>query len=611
MVSIKKRILFILLICFAMCFPNGNKVFGQQKSYPDTWEYLRSRPYPQWFKDAKLGIFIHWGVYSVPSYCGPESYSEWFLRGLHSGAQDRIEFMKKNYGADFEYEDFAPLFKAELFDADEWAGIFERSGAKYIIFVSKHHDGYCMWPSKYAPGWNSAEVGPMRDIVGEVAEAVKKRNIRLGLYYSLPEWNNPLHRWYIDPHDSIGTYVENHMIPQYKELISTYKPDLLFTDGEWFNTAEQWHARELIAWYYNEIGDDAIVNDRWGSGSNIGYITPEYSSGGVKTNRPWAEVRGLGRSFALNRNESLDAYLTSKELIHLFARTVGYGGGLTINVGPAADGKIPLLQQERLEDLGAWIKINEEAIYASTTWRKPGEEKEVELKRIDPQIHFDWVRNSPGYPIEVDHFKAQWDGFIQSDFSEEYTFSALADDGIRLYIDNKLVIDRWEKNTSGTDSEAMNENRPDGLTGKILLEKGKKYPIKVEYHESLLEASISLYWKSASQSEALIPQKNLFSAIDITHGDGLNATYSSMRQYVAYTHNHENLYAIVFEWPDNNMLSLPVEKPVDGTKISLLGRKGFLPWSYSDGKLIIDLKGIGYNELPGHEAWTFKIENYR
>lgn len=123
----------------------------------------------------------------------------------------------------------------------------------------------------------------------------------MGLYFSLAEWTNPLHRWYTDPPESIGPYVEQHMIPQFEELISACRPEVLFTDGEWLNTAEQWHARELIGWYFDTVGPDAVVNDRWGAGSDIGFLTPEYSSGIEETERPWTEVRGLGRSFGLNR----------------------------------------------------------------------------------------------------------------------------------------------------------------------------------------------------------------------------------------------------------------------------------------------------------------------
>ena len=311
----------ISIVVFLGAFSQAAAQVGSQTNVA-TWEELRARPYPQWFVDAKLGVFIHWGVYSVPAYSGKEQYGEWFLRGLQVGDTLRTRFLREQYGEDFTYRDFAPLFRAELFEPESWVELFRQAGARYVVLVSKHHDGYALWPSSYAPGWNSMDVGPRRDLVGDLTDAVREAGLRLGLYYSLPEWNNPLHRWDNDPHEEIGRYIDDHMIPQFQELISAYRPAVLFTDGEWFHTAEQWHARELIDWYYDTVGPDAIVNDRWGSGSDIGFLTPEYSAGIDATDRPWAEVRGLGRSFALNRNEDLDAYMTAAELIHRFARAV-------------------------------------------------------------------------------------------------------------------------------------------------------------------------------------------------------------------------------------------------------------------------------------------------
>lgn len=573
------------------------------------WEMLRSRPYPQWFQDAKLGIFIHWGLYSVPAYSGPEQYAEWYLRGLQTGDRRRTEFMQQYFGEDFTYRDFAPLFKAELFDADEWAELFSRAGARYIILVSKHHDGYALWPSKYAPGWNSMDVGPGRDLVGEIASAVRKKDINFGLYYSLTEWNHPLHRWYTDPNDQIHEYVEKHMVPQFKEVVGRYKPKVLFTDGEWFNPADDFRASELIAWYYNLVGDRALVNDRWGSGADIGFITPEYSSGALETDRPWAEVRGIGRSFGLNRNERLEAYKSTEELIHFFVGLVANGGGLTLNVGPGADGQIPLLQQERLVQLGQWLDTNGEAIYGSERWSKSLERREVSLERVDERIAFNWVRNSPGYPITEDHFTGTWTGYIMPEYSEEYEFIGQADDGMRLFIDNKLVLDLWGRDAEGTDSEAMRTAQPVPEAGRIELEAGKKYPIRIEYYETVQNASIFLSWKSASQEQQIIPQKNLFTSSDLDQGDGLHAVYRSMRPYMAYTRNHGNLYAISFIWPDGDLV-LPIPEPDSDTNISLLGHDKPLPWTYRDNAVHVDISSITYNQMPGLHAWTFKIEAY-
>jgi len=596
---------------FLLCVLLTNNLFSQDnmstRVWEPNWESLRSRPYPEWFKDAKLGIFIHWGVSSVPAYGGKESYGEWYLRGLQVGDSLRTNFMKNNFGEDFTYRNFAPLFKAELYDPAEWADIFKRAGARYVIFVTKHHDGYCLWPSEHQPGWNSMDVGPHRDLVGDLTNAIRAAGLKMGFYYSLPEWNHPLHRWYTDPHDSIGTYVEQYMIPQFKDLISTYKPSLIFSDGEWYNSAEQWHAAELIAWYFNLVGDEAIVNNRWGGGSDIGFLTPEYSSGIKKSDRPWAEVRGLGRSFGLNRNEKLGAYMTEEDLIQFFVKAVSNGGGITINVGPKADGQIPLLQQDRLIQLGNWLKINGEAIYASETWERPGEFKEYTLERIDPNLMFWWVRNTPGKQIREDHFTAEWTGFIEPQFSEEFTFTARADDGFRFWIDDKLVINQWGKSKEGVDSQVMESDLTTVKDGKLTLISGKRYPVKAGFFETTHQAGLMLQWESKSQKKQVVPESVFFVSDKPDANNGIQGKYQSEGQYLGYTTNNGNVYAITLEWPGKELI-LPIDIKEKKITISLLGKQGNLKFKNIDGKIHVDLSNIYYNDLPCLYAWTFKIE---
>lgn len=595
----------VILLSFILL---GSMTYSQEGPYEANWESLNSRPYPQWFKDAKLGIFIHWGIYSVPAYSGKEDYGEWFLRGLMLNDSLRTRYVKENYPPDFTYNDFAPLFKAELFDPNEWAALFKKAGAKYIVLVSKHHDGFALWPSKYSHNWNSMDIGPKRDLVGELNQAVRDAGLKMGLYYSLSEWNNPLHRWYTDPPRSIGKYVDQYMIPQFKELISSYKPELIFADGEWFNTAEEWHAAELISWYYNMVGDDAIVNDRWGSGSNTGFLTPEYSSGIKVTDRPWAEVRGLGRSFALNRNEKLDAYMTGTELIHFFIKAVANGGGIIINVGPKADGQIPLLQQDRLLQLGKWLDVNGEAIYGAGVWEKSGEEKEVRLERIDPEINFNWVRNTPGAPIREDDFTASWSGFIQPNFSEEYQFEAEADDGIRVWIENQLIIDKWQNMDAAAEGNLNNLEARNKEKGTIVLNAGRRYALRVEYFETKQNASVQLFWSSKNQKKSVVPEGQLFTTKDKDE-NGLLAEYKSMQQYIAYTQNKGNLYAITMEFPEDQLI-LPIKEPAKDCRIQLVGRSGNLPWKYKNDRLIIDTNSIKFSEANGKHAWTFRIAGF-
>lgn len=601
-----KKILLLVLSCLVL-IPGIIKAQTNETQYQPNWESLNSRPYPQWFRDAKLGIFIHWSLSSVPAWSGKEQYGEWFLRGLLTGDTARINFQKKVYGENFSYEDYAALFKGELFDADEWASLFERAGARYVVFVAKHHDGYCLWPSKYAPGWNSAETGPHRDITGELTDAVRKHGMKMGLYYSLPEWNNKLYRWGTDKPEMVTRYVDEHMIPQFKELISNYKPSLIFSDGEWDHPAETWHSAELISWYFNLVGNQAIVNDRWGGGSDYGFRTPEYSSGLKQSARPWAEARGLGRSFGLNRNEALEAYLSPQDLVHLFVKAVANGGGITLNVGPYCDGQIPLIQQERLLQLGKWLKVNGEAIYGSGMYTHATEEIDVELNRTDAEINFDWVRNSPGKPITEDNFTATWTGFIQSVYNEEYLFEAVADDGIRVWIDDKLVIDNWINTSQGTQSNVMEAGKGTAADGKISLSAGKKYSIRIEYVETSQNAHAYIWWSSASQRKQLVPTKCLYKSAAPEQGNGLNATYKSKATSICYTTNQKNLYATMLQWPADNKLIMNIEKPAEGTTVTMLGRTGKLPWVYENNQLVVDLSSVKIAELPCEWAWVFKV----
>ncbi|MEE9361467.1 MAG: alpha-L-fucosidase [Cellulophaga sp.] len=594
----------ILLLIFAMAI--FQSAVAQQEEIDPLIKKLKERPYPQWFKDAKLGIFIHWGLYSVPSYGGKESYGEWFLRGIQTGDTLRTKFMQDTYGQNFTYKDFASEFKAELFDPSEWADLFKRAGAKYVMLVSKHHDGYALWPSKYSRNWNSVDVGPKRDIVGELTRAVRKVDLKMGLYYSLSEWNHPLHRWYTDPHDSIGKYVEEYMIPQFKEVIGTYKPSLIFSDGEWFNSAKQWHSAELINWYYDLVGKDAIVNNRWGSGIDVGFLTPEYSAGIKVTDRPWAEVRGIGRSFGLNRNEDLEAYGSSKELINRFIQTVANGGGMIINVGPGADGQIPLIQQERLVHLGDWLQINGEAIYGATPFTIKEEEKSVFIERVDADINFNWVRNSPMKGIKEDNFSVDWTGYIVAPKNGKYTFETKADDAVAVFIDGKQIINQ-NYSIGGTESEVMGANTGVSTNGTIALKEGIAYSIQIKYQEKKQNAEIALNWKSKKLEKQLVPSSAYFLDKNKTK-NGIKGTYTSLKTYLCYTQNNGNTYAISFEWPEN-MLVLKIENPGAAAKVRMLGLDRILKWEYKEDKMFIDTSDIKYSDLPSHDAWTFEIKN--
>ena len=375
-----KKINKILLI-FALCFLKNT--IGQSKKYTADWKSLDSRPVAQWFEDAKFGIFIHWGPYSVPSWSPKGTYEEWYLKwftsksifgnGSFSGEEIPV-FHKKTFGEDFNYIDFAKIWKAELFDPQKWAELFKNSGAKYVVMTSKHHDGFALWPNKHTTQsrgyfWNSGETGPMRDLVGDYVKAIKDVGLKAGLYYSLYEWYHP---WY-----RIGSkkFVTDYYHPQFKELVTNYEPDLIYADGEWEKDDDYWNSKELLAWLFNEspVKEEVVINDRWVKGQRHkhgGFYTTEYLREVINFDKPWEEIRGMGLSFGYNRNEDLEDYNSPQSLILMLADIVSQGGNLCINVGPTASGKIPVIMQERLIQIGKWLKTNGEAIYGTRKWKR-------------------------------------------------------------------------------------------------------------------------------------------------------------------------------------------------------------------------------------------------
>ncbi len=340
--------------------------------YQAKWESLDKRPAPEWFLDAKFGIFIHWGLYSVASWGAPKTYAEWYWQNMADKKPDNVwwKYHQKTYGADFEYKEFATLFKAENYNADEWADLFHRSGAKYVVPTSKHHEGYALWPSADASRtwgrpWNAMEIGPKRDLLGELATSVRKKDgMRFGFYFSLYEWFNPL--WLKDR----KKYAIEHMHPQFKDVVSRYSPSIIFSDGEWDMPSSDWQSEALLAWLYNEspCKDEVIVNDRWGKETRHkhgGYFTTEYGAGMKDDAHPWEENRGMGYSYGYNQAENADEYKSARELVLVLCDLVSRGGNFLLDIGPTGDGRIPVIMQDRLLEIGNWLKVNGEAIYAT------------------------------------------------------------------------------------------------------------------------------------------------------------------------------------------------------------------------------------------------------
>ncbi len=354
--------------------------------YQPTLESLQQHEVPTWFDDAKLGIFVHWGPYSVPAWApavkvdftrpdwlAVNAYAEWYQNTLSIDGSLTQQHHTETYGADYPYERFgATLRKAvQGWDASRWADLFAAAGARYVVPGTKHHDGFLMWPSTN-PNPHLADWQMERDIIGDLASEVRNRGMRLGLYYSggldwtfggMPIDGIPALIRAIHQTDDYARYADAH----WRELIERYQPDILWND---IGYPQKANFNQLFADYYNAI-PEGLVNNRFDSiGAQQGrvhhdFFTPEYDTLKEIKAKKWEACRGIGNSFGYNRNEDEGTYITSRELIHLLVDIVSKNGNLLLNVGPTASGEIPWPQAERLLALGAWLRTNGEAIYGT------------------------------------------------------------------------------------------------------------------------------------------------------------------------------------------------------------------------------------------------------
>ncbi|XP_075859027.1 plasma alpha-L-fucosidase isoform X2 [Microcebus murinus] len=339
--------------------------------FDPTWESLDARQLPAWFDQAKFGIFVHWGVFSVPSFG-----SEWFWWYWQKEKRQKyVNFMKDNYPSGFKYEDFGPLFTATFFNANQWADIFQASGAKYIVLTSKHHEGFTLWGSEYSWNWNAVDEGPKRDIVKELEVAIRNRtDLHFGLYYSLFEWFHPL---FLEDESSSfhkRQFPVSKMLPELYELVNKYRPEVLWSDGDGGAPDHYWNSTGFLAWLYNDspVRDTVVTNDRWGKGSictHGGYYTcaDRYNPGHLLPHK-WENCMTIDKfSWGYRRDAGIGDYLTIEEL--QLVETVSCGGNFLMNIGPTLDGIISTIFEERLRQMGTWLKVNGEAIYETQPWR--------------------------------------------------------------------------------------------------------------------------------------------------------------------------------------------------------------------------------------------------
>ncbi len=369
----------------------------------DSVPALTSAGVPGWYDDAKLGIMVHWGVWTVPGWAettldpervadpddplyllapgGVENfmrhnpYTEWYENSLAIDGTATQVYHRDTFGADFAYRDFQPIFESEssAWRADDWARLFAQARARYVVFVSKHHDGYALWPSEVANPMRRAWFSS-RDVVGELTAAVRDRCLRMGLYYSGGiDWSfagPPIETTRdflqsVPAGEEYASYFEAH----YRELIELHRPALLWNDISAPEIADLGRLFED----YRAAVPDGVVNDRWGFGPielPPHFRSVEYDVSDEITADKWEAVRGIGRTFGFNRNQAIEDYGSAEQYIHLLIDVVSKNGNLLLNVGPMSDGTIPSPQVEILRALGTWLDLYGEAIFDTRPWSR-------------------------------------------------------------------------------------------------------------------------------------------------------------------------------------------------------------------------------------------------
>jgi alpha-L-fucosidase len=389
---------------------------------------LKQRELPTWFDEAKFGIFIHWGAFAIPAFApkteslsanfdeqydeaiAMSPYSEWYENAIKIKGTPSWEYHQKHFGG-APYRDFKKPFEEGIadFNADRWAEAFRDAGAQYVVLVTKHHDGLCLWPSrhenKHEPDWTT-----QRDLVGEVADAVRRAGMRFGVYYSGGiDWSfnrTPIHTMGQFIASQPGGDYPDYAMAQTRELIERYQPSVLWNDISWPTPLEP--LLDLFADYYAAV-PEGVVNDRWIERSwkfdllkwgpitryvdkklkqsylargpdekglvppevpHSDFRTPEFSILAETQAKKWESTRGMSHGFGYRANDGPEDYASAEDLLHGFIDAVARNGNLLLNVGPRADGSIPDEQAAILKIFGAWLRANGEAIYGTRPWQR-------------------------------------------------------------------------------------------------------------------------------------------------------------------------------------------------------------------------------------------------
>ncbi|HHU72222.1 MAG TPA: alpha-L-fucosidase, partial [Clostridiales bacterium] len=365
--------------------------------FKDNWDSLSQYRIPQWYKEMKFGIFIHWGIYSVPAFA-----NEWYSRNMYIQGTKEFEHHVKTYGPhkEFGYKDYIPMFTADKFNPKEWADLFKEAGARYVIPVGEHHDGFQMYASDISH-WNAAKMGPKRNILGELKEAIEGNGMIMGTSTHRAEhWffmghgkefdsdiKEPLERgdfyWpamkEYDHHDLYSPSPSEEFLEDWLvrccEIVDRYKPSIMYFDWWIEHNAFKPYLKKFAAYYYNraeEWGREVAINYKHDA-FQFGTAIVDIERGQFADSKPyyWQTDTAVARNSWCYT--TTNDYKNANEIICQLVDIVSKNGTLLLNIGPKGDGTIPQEDKEILQTIGKWLKVNGEAIYGSKVWRQFGE----------------------------------------------------------------------------------------------------------------------------------------------------------------------------------------------------------------------------------------------
>ena len=366
---------------------------------------------PEWFRDAKFGMFIDWGLWAVGGWAVKRDngamYPDWYEHRIDFD-KDAEKYHDKNWGEDFQRDDLIPFFKAQRYEPERIIDVAVEAGMKYVVPFCKHHSGFCLWPSSYTFRDAGDMVG--KDLVKPLVDNCRQKGLKFGFYFSTLEWEYPIidqagemvYQEFGDifkPYDpkletwatgkiAVRDYVRDYSIPQAVEFIDRYDPDILWFDGEWTASFDIQGTYDLSAYFYNQAEGrkEVAVNDRIGlaNGKSLrGYRGDIYTSeygGHMPEERKtgdfvWEENRGISQSFGFNWQDTDENVISSKDFVDMFVDIVSRGGNLLLIVNLDGQGALPDVQEKRLKDIGKWLNVNGEGIYNTRSYTTTSEGK--------------------------------------------------------------------------------------------------------------------------------------------------------------------------------------------------------------------------------------------